>query len=132
MGLRLMRGFPFATVGLSLAVLVSLAVPSRAEEKHCPDNPAGTFRFFDANNPDQDRRRMADVAEVAKTHRLVCLLAWVGGEDLGYSKKLAIRRAIWLRDQLVAHGVPRDVIAVEFRPTSEGAEDKHVDVILDR
>lgn len=122
-------------VAAALIVMAGLAGPAWAQDSHCPENPAGTFRFFEAQNPDQDKARLAQLADTAKSHQLVCLLAWVDGGDPAYSKKLAIRRAVWVRDTLVAHGVPREVIAVEFRPTERGASEaqaRRVDVILDR
>lgn len=116
-------------------ILAGLAGPAVAQDSRCPDNPAATFRFFEVQNPDQDKARLARLADDAKSHQLVCLLAWVDGGDPAYSKKLAIRRAVWVRDTLVAHGVPREIIAVEFRPTERGASEaqaRRVDVILDR
>ncbi len=122
------------------AALLGLAAPHLAqaqaagEKGHCPDNPAGTFRFFDGGTTDQDRARLETLAAgLVKNQSSACILTFVDTSEGGYAKKLAIRRAKWVLDTLTGKGMTRDHIGIELRPGTANqtkAELKTVQVIL--
>ena len=122
-----------AAIGLLAFGWANAAVAAQ-DKGHCPDNAAGTFRFFQVGgNTDQDRSRLETLAGMAKDRSGLCILAFIDTAEGGYAKKLAIRRAKWVLDTLTGKGVPRERIAIELRPGApEQTKDdmKQVQVIL--
>lgn len=110
----------------SLATLLFLAFPffggevwaqdDVLQEKPCHNKPDNTRSFFARNSPSKDRADLLALsAEIAKNGGSACILALVDPTDLAYSRKLAIRRAIWVRDLLESQGVKRSEISYELR-----------------
>lgn len=110
----------------SLAILFFLALPvfgveawaqdGVLQERACPNTPENTRAFFAQNSAAKDRTDLLALsAEIAKNGSSVCILALVDPTDINYSRKLAIRRAIWARDLLESKGVKRSDISYELR-----------------
>jgi len=122
---------PFVILAILIVLLMSPAVPAQAQDSedatgsqpanamqvcHCPDNPPGTFKFFEkSGQTEQDKQRLETLAPIAKQQKSVCILSLTDPAQL-QSRRIAIRRVIWVRDLLVKNGVPPTVIAVELRP----------------
>jgi hypothetical protein len=111
------------------------AMPALAQnDRHCPNLPAATTAFFVGDaTMDQEKDRLQNLAGVAKTKDSVCILALVDPAEAAYSRKLAVRRAKWVLDTLTGQGVPRQIIAIEFRPADGGLPKdaaRQVDVIV--
>jgi len=107
--------------------------PGHPQGRHCPDNPAGTFKFFEKGaNTEADKARLATLAGIARQQSGVCLLALTDPANR-QSRSLAIRRLKWVLDGLTANGVPRDKIAYELRPQPSDPDSMRlVQVILGR
>ncbi len=117
----------FGFFGRSLLVaclMALLGAPAEAqlpgnERPHCPSaTPTNSFFFFGLKDrPEDDKAHLATLAEsLVKNPQAVCILALVDPQDGGHSKKLAIRRLIWVKDGLLAKGVSPTLIAAELRP----------------
>jgi hypothetical protein len=128
--------FSAAALVLGLALVPSGA--SAEEQRHCPvSTPENSHIVCGTGcDPDADKARLENLSkDIQKTKSAVCLLALVDSKDHGYSKKLAIKRVLWVRDTLIEHGVRSDTIAVEFRPLQPDADKAalhRVDIILGR
>ena len=86
------------------------------QEKPCQNKPDNTRPFFAQNSPAKDRADLLALsAEIAKNGGSACILALVDPTDMNYSRKLAIRRAIWARDLMESQGVKRSGISYELR-----------------
>lgn len=123
----------------TLAVLVlPPAVRAADHEKHCPTPipPNDHVVCRKGCDPTGDKQILENLArELQQSKDPVCLLAMVDPTDHGYSKKLAIRRVLWVRDTLMENGVMPGVIAVELRPRSPDAartDLQSVEVIVGR
>jgi hypothetical protein len=87
--------------------------------QHCPNNPKGTSTFFEKGKAEEDKDRIAALGAAIKDRQPLCILAFTDPtEAVAYSRKLAVRRVLWVRDNLVKNGVPQGSIAIEFRPGS--------------
>ncbi|HVI51912.1 MAG TPA: hypothetical protein VM661_11925 [Candidatus Sulfotelmatobacter sp.] len=118
---------PFVILAILVVVLMNLTPSAMAQDaepkspdtmavRHCPDNPAGTFKFFEKpGQTEQDKSRLETLAPIAKQQRQVCLLSLTDPSQL-QSRRIAVRRVIWVRDILLKNGVPPNLIAVELRP----------------
>ncbi|HIJ61372.1 MAG TPA: hypothetical protein HPQ04_01635 [Rhodospirillaceae bacterium] len=100
---------------------------SAAEEEshHCPAaTPQNTHTFFGPGaKPEDEKRRLDTLAGVViKQKTPVCILALTNPKDLNHSKKLAIRRVLWARDNLGAAGVPPNQLSAELRPAEDDAD----------
>lgn len=126
-----LRGFCAFSLVLA-ACRPALAAPDQG--KHCPaSTPANTFNFFvPGARTEDDKARLDTLAEaIARQQNPVCILAF--GE--GYSKKLAIRRILWIKDNLIAKGVSGGLIAAELRsaqPDQDKDSLRRVSVIVGR
>ena len=113
-----------------------MAAGSSGGQRHCPaSTPENTLVFFaPGRKADDDKAQLDGLAEsLRKEQRPVCILAFVDPKEAGYSKKLAIRRILWVRDNLIAKGVSPTVIAAELRPAEVDQTKESlrlVDVIL--
>jgi hypothetical protein len=129
---RLQTSIPLLALALGLA----FSVQARADQQHCPPSSPGNSQVVCGNgcDPNADKARLESLAvSIKKTKAPVCLLAMVDPQDRGYSKKLAIKRALWVRDTLIEHGVLSNSIAVELRPLPPDGDKmslRHIDVIL--
>ena len=133
--------FALSSRTLLCAALLALGLTQAAhaqQGQRCPANTKMTETFFDGSaSSDQDKDRLVSLAGSVKDQTPVCILALTDPADdsRGYSKKLALRRALWVRDTLLKNGVPAGAIAVELRPGSpDQPKDtlKQVQVILGR
>lgn len=117
------RFAPFATLAILIVVLMNFAPSAMAQapeaaqaSHHCPDNPAGTFKFFEkSGQTEQDKTRLENLAPIASQQHLVCLLSLIDPTQL-QSRRIAVRRLVWVRDILIKNGVPANIIAAELRP----------------
>ena len=120
-------------INLLTAFLIVLAglwvpkLPQAAEEetRHCPAaNPQNTFIFFAPGaKPENEKHRLDAVAEGIVTQKSpVCILAYTNPKDAAHSKKLAIRRVLWARENLGSAGVPQAQMSYELRPAEEDAD----------
>ena len=129
-----MRMTPISKLLVAVGVAITLSgvvSPAWPEETRCPDNPEGTNRFFENGSASTDRTKLEDLGTQIKDKPYVCILAFFDGVDApAHSKKLAIRRAMWVRDILAGKGVPLGVLAYELRPTPNEAEKGLVEIIL--
>lgn len=133
--------FPPKTLS-AVALMFGLSLmPSGAsaeEPRHCPASTPQSSHVVCGKgcDPEADKARLESLAkDIQKAKSAVCLLALVDPQDHGYSKKLAIKRVLWVRETLIEHGVRSDTIAVEFRllqPDADKAALHRVDVILGR
>jgi len=129
-GVAMLRIGPFVTLAILIVVLMNLAPAAMAQDsdgappegqaqpsgRHCPDNPAGTFRFFErSGETEQDKAKLETLSPLAKQQRSVCLLSLVDPTQL-QSRRIAVRRLKWVMDNLVKNGVPRNIISYELRP----------------
>lgn len=111
-----------------LAPLLGLVGPAWAaeENRHCPDaTPQNSFVFMtQGSSPENEKRRLDTLAAaILKQKSPVCILALTNPADLNHSKKLAIKRVLWARDNLLAAGVPPNQLSAELRP-AEPDQDK--------
>ncbi|HLN25748.1 MAG TPA: hypothetical protein VK558_17390 [Patescibacteria group bacterium] len=117
-----MADFSVRTVFWTVVAVIGLlhAGAAHAQQgQHCPNNPKGTATFFEKGKADEDKDRIAALGAAIKDQQPLCILAFTDPSDTaGYSRKLAVRRVLWVRDNLVKSGVPLGSIAVEFRPGS--------------
>jgi hypothetical protein len=102
--------------------VLGFAQPVQAgkDEPHCPAaTPRNSRTFCDKGcDMDADKVRLEMLAEdIAKGKSSVCLLGRIDPRDPKYSRKLAIKRILWVRDMLVAKGVKTESIAIELRPS---------------
>ena len=124
---RSVKGVLLAAALLVLPATAALAqeeMPPQAgpQGRHCPDNPAGTFRFFETvGQTEQDKSRLETLAGIAKSQRSVCILALTEPQQL-QSRRLAVRRVKWVLDILTKNGVPRQIIGIELRPEMADAD----------
>jgi len=122
----------------ALALSLALSFPAMADQRHCPTSTRRNSHVVCGNGCDQDadKARLEILARsIVTTKSSVCLLALVDPQDPGYSRKLAIKRVLWVRDTLVEQGVLSDSIAVELRPLLSGADKevlRHIDIIFGR
>lgn len=115
MAVALALSMAFIPLGLG----ASGADASITNDKACPSNPAGSHRFFITSNVDEDRVRLEALgADHAQSGQPICILAFFDASESAYSRKLAIRRASWVRDILVAQGVTMTRISFELRPSA--------------
>lgn len=120
------------------ATLVGLAQSAVAQERHCPPaTSANSHIFFGVkSDPTADKDRLVDLAQdLARDAPPVCILALIDPVDTAHSKKLALRRVLWVRQNLISNGVPAGVIAEEFRmgpPSQEKDGLRAVSVIIGR
>lgn len=125
-----------AALILSALTLIPPAWADEDGDKHCPSGSRAGHNYFTGRDMDADRVRIGTLGEsVAKAAIPVCILVLIDPEEPGYSKKLAIRRAVWARDILVKNGVPRNTIAVELRmadPVQTKDDLRQIDIILSR
>ncbi len=132
--------FPLKTLTAVVPLLGLIFLPSGAlaEPQHCPvATPQNSHIVCGKGcDPSDDKARLENLAkDIQRAKSAVCLLALVDPRDRGYSKKLAIRRVLWVRDTLIEHGVRPNSIAVELRllePDADKAALHRVDVILGR
>jgi hypothetical protein len=107
-----------------------------AAQQHCPNSTAVNHHTVCGKgcDPSADKRRLENLAKIIlKNKAPVCLLALVDPVDRGYSKKLAIKRVLWVRDNLIEYGVGSNRIAVELRPLESEADKgalQSIDIIL--
>ncbi len=136
-----MKCFVRQALFLATGLLLGIACPAAAatppdEKQHCPaSTPGNTIIFFaPGRNSNDDKAQLDSLAgTLLKQQQPVCILAFVDPKEVGYSKKLAIRRILWVRDGLIAKGVPSTLIAAELRPAApDQAKDslRLVNVIL--
>lgn len=133
---RLITSFLFTV--LAVAAPLSLASaqdapPQGIQARHCPENAAGTFRFFEkSGQTEQDKSRLETLAGIAKQQPSLCILALTDPTQL-QSRRLAVRRVKWVLDILTNNGVPRNLISVELRPSQGDADAmRQVQVIFGR
>ncbi|MDR3435583.1 hypothetical protein [Telmatospirillum sp.] len=125
---------------LTAAALFAFSpLPAQAQdEQHCPPLTPTNSRVVCGKgcDPSADRARLGAAAkDIVAGKQTVCLLAMIDPADRGYSKKLAIRRVLWVRESLVEQGVGANSIAVELRPlgpSDDKASLQAVTVILGR
>ena len=126
---------------LAVLALFGAATGAAAQDDQRPYCPPATPQnssvlFAPHNRPEDEKAHLATLAtSLAKTPRPVCILAFVDSHDAGYSKKLAIKRLIWVKDGLLANGVPPNLIAAELRlaePDQDKASIRLVTVVLGR
>ena len=101
-------------------LVLGLAQSAQAgkDERHCPAaTPRNSRTFCDTGCiMDYDKVRLEVLADgIAKGRSSVCLLGRIDPRDPQYSKKLAIKRVMWVRDVLIAKGVKAEAIAIELR-----------------
>lgn len=130
----MMRFGPFVILAILIVLLMSPAPAALAQEedaapatgapqgRHCPDNPVGTFRFFEkSGQTEQDKQRLETLAPIAKQQRSLCILSLTDPAQL-QSRRLAVRRVKWVLDVLTKNGVPRNMISIELRPQAADAD----------
>ncbi|PKU26051.1 hypothetical protein [Telmatospirillum siberiense] len=116
--------------------LLPFAALAADQQQHCPVPSAVNDHVVCRKgcDPNADKQYLEKLAkDIQKAKAPVCLLALVDPRDRGYSKKLAIKRVLWVRDTLVENGVLLNTIAVELRPLQADAQKaglQSVDVIL--
>ncbi|OIQ97175.1 hypothetical protein GALL_208750 [mine drainage metagenome] len=134
-----------SVLGAALALLVAAAPLSAAlaedmptpppprGARHCPDNPAGTYRFFEkSGQTEQDKARLEQLAPLARQQSFLCILAFDNPAQW-QTRRMAVRRVKWVMDILTGNGVPRSIIGIEFRPAQLDPEAmRQVQVILGR
>lgn len=124
-----------AALILGLVLLPSVA---SADPQHCPMARGDNSHVVCGKgcDPEADKTRLETLAkDIQKAGAPVCLLAMVDPKDRGYSRKLAIKRVLWVRDTLIEGGVHADSIAVELRlldPDADKGLLHRVNVILGR
>lgn len=127
------RSIFLLALGFALLPFVALAAE---RQQHCPLPTAVNDHVVCRKgcDPDADKQLLEHLAkDIQKAKAPVCLLAMVDPTDHGYSKKLAIKRVLWVRDTLVENGVLLNTIAVELRPLQTEFQKpglQSVDVIL--
>ncbi len=121
-----------AAAPLSVAAAQETPPPPRGA-RHCPDNPAGTYRFFEkSGQTEQDKSRLEQLAPLARQQTFLCILAFDNPAQW-QTRRMAVRRVKWVLDILTGNGVPRDIIGIEFRPARLDPEAmRQVQVILGR
>jgi hypothetical protein len=128
---------PATLSALTLFLCLVLCSPAVADQRHCPSSSVRNSHVVCGNGCDQsaDKARVEFLAtHIIRVKAPVCLVAMVDPER-GYSKKLAIRRVLWVRDALVERGVLSDSIAVELRPLIPGSDKtslQQVEIIFDQ
>ena len=119
MAVALALSMAFIPLGLGTA----WADDPAASDKGCPNNPAGSHRFFTTSSVDQDRVRLEALGtDQAQSGQPICIMAFLDSNESAYSRKLAIRRAAWVRDILVAQGVTMNRISFELRPSAPDSD----------
>lgn len=124
-----MIAIPSRAVLCAVFLALGLTPAAQAQQgQRCPDNPKSSTTFFDGKaSSDDDKNRLIALAGSVRDQSPVCILALTDpADEKGYSKKLALRRALWVRDILLKNGVPAGTIAVELRP---GAADQDKDAL---
>lgn len=129
----MMRFGPFVILPILIVLLMSPAPAALAQEedapadaapkgRHCPDNPVGTFRFFEkSGQTEQDKQRLETLAPIAKHQSSVCIMSLTDPTQL-QSRRLAVRRVKWVLDVLTKNGVPRNMVSIELRPQVADAD----------
>ena len=121
---------------LLLCALISLsAVPlietSAWAEDHCPDNPSGTYVFFQGSATTSDEKpRVEQLAPSASNQGRVCIKAFY---TTTYDKQFAFRRATWMMETLVNKGVSKSALAIQLAadpPGTARSDDHLVQVIF--
>lgn len=120
---RMVVALALSMAFIPLGLGAARADDSAANDKGCPNNPAGSHRFFTTSNVDQDRVRLEALGmDLSQSGQPVCILAFLDSNENAYSRKLAIRRASWVRDILVAQGVTMNRISFELRPSAPDSD----------
>jgi len=121
---------PISRLIVCLAALAGLWLPTLSqaaedETRHCPAaSPQNTFIFFGPGaKPENEKRRLDSLAgAIVKQQSPVCILAYTNPNDAAHSKKLAIRRVLWARENLGSAGVPQAQMSYELRPLEDDAD----------
>ena len=108
---------------LLLCALISMMTgpliswPAWADD-HCPENPSGTYVFFEGTaTTNDDKPRVEQLAPSASNQSRVCIKAFY---STTYDKMFAFRRATWLLDTLVSKGVSKGALAIQLAADPPG------------
>ena len=99
---------------------------------HCPaETAANSFPVSDSGAKiEAEKKKIGGLASgIAAARSPVCILALVDTKNPAYSKKLAIRRIIWVKKTLMEDGVGPELIAAELRPAPEGTDEETLQAV---